>query len=176
MKKRKMRRKYERKIPTKGYNDKVRINYDRKQPTYDYLKFFRVVRYWAKKTHGVGLADLEMLMFLYSERLFKRTDFNDYQQIFSWNIGRFQKLLKEGWISKWRNQQGSEPALYEVSFKGKKLVSSVYRKLSGEEPVSEVAKNNPIFKKSSSYTDKVYARAIKKMNKSTKPQRHLSQE
>lgn len=177
MKKRKMRRKWERKIPTKGYNDKVRINYDRKQPTFDYLKYFRVIRYWAKRTHEVGLADLEMLLFLYSERLFKRSDFNEYEEIFSWDVSRFEKLLRDGWISVWRKAKGSQVALYEVSYKGKRLILSVYKKLAGEETISESPQRNPIFNKNGSpYTDKVYRRAIKRMNKTTRQQQRHVQE
>jgi hypothetical protein len=176
MKKRKMRLKYERKYPTKGYNDRNRINYDRRQPTFDYLKYFRVVRYWIKRTHGVSLADLEMLLFLYSERLFKRSDFNDYEEIFSWDTTRFEKLLRDGWISKWRKQSGAQVALYEVSYKGKRLIVSLYKKLAGEEPISESPQRNPIFKNSSPYTDKVYRRAIKRMNKATEQQQRHAQE
>lgn len=171
-----MRRKYERKVPSKGYNDKVRINYDRKQPTFDYLKYLRVVRYWVKRVHGVGLADLEMLLFLYSERLFKRSDFNEYEELFSWDVSRFDKLLRDGWVSKWRKNKGSEAALYEVSHKGKRLILSFYKKLAGEEKVSESPQRNPIFKKSSPYTDKVYKRAIKRMNKAIERQQRLSRE
>ena len=109
-----MRRKYERKVPGKGYIDRRRIVYDRKEPKYDYLKYLRVVRYWVKQTYGVGLADLEMLLFLYNERLFKRSDFNEYEELFSWDVLRFNDLLRDGWISKWRNHRGSEAALYEV--------------------------------------------------------------
>ena len=176
MKKRKMRRKYERKVPTKGYNDLVRINYDRKQPTFDYLKYFRIVRYWVKRMHDISLPDLEMLLFLYSERLFKRSDFNDYEEIFSWDVKRFERLRQEGWISMWRKSKGSQPALYEVSYKGKRLIVSVYKKLAGEETISETPQNNPIFKKNSPYTDKVYRRAIKRMNKATGQQQRPAQE
>lgn len=176
MKKRKMRRKYERKVPTKGYNDLVRINYDRRQPTFDYLKYFRIVRYWVKRTHDLSLPDLEMLFFLYSERLFKRSDFNDYEEIFSWDVKRFERLRGDGWISMWRKASGSQPALYEVSYKGKRLIVSIYKKLAGEETISEVAQRNPIFKKNSPYTDKVYRRAIKRMNKATGQQQRPAQE
>jgi len=176
MKKRKMRRKYERKVPTKGYNDLVRINYDRRQPTFDYLKYFRIVRYWVKRTHNLSLPDLEMLLFLYSERLFKRSDFNDYEEIFSWDVKRFERLRQDGWISIWRKAKGSQPALYEVSYKGKRLIVSIYKKLAGEETISEVAQRNPIFKKNSPYTDKVYRRAIKRMNKATGQQQRPAQE
>jgi hypothetical protein len=176
MKKRKMRRKYERKVKGRGYNDNVRINYDRRQPTFDYLKYFRVIRYWAKRNHELGLADMEMLFFLYSERLFKRSDFNEYSQIFPWDSQRFEKLRRNGWISKWREKRGSEPALYEVSAKGKRVVGSFYRKLAGEEKISETPHKNPIFKKNSPFTDKVYRRAIKNMNKSIEQQQRPSQE
>jgi hypothetical protein len=176
MKKRKMRRKYERKVPTKGYDDRVRINYDRRQPTFDYLKYFRIVRYWVKRTHDLSLPDLEMLLFLYSERLFKRSDFNEYEEIFSWDVKRFERLRQEGWISIWRKASGSQPALYEVSYKGKRLIVSIYKKLAGEETISELAHRNPIFKKNSPYTDKVYRRAIKRMNKATGQQQRPAQE
>ena len=176
MKKRKMRRKYERKIKSKGYNDKVRINYDRKQPTFDYLKYWRVVRYWVKRTHGLGLADMEMLMFLYSERLFTRSKFNEYDEIFSWDKNRFENLRQNGWITVWRKRNGSEAALYEISHKGKLLITNIYKKLSGEQPISEKPERNPIFKKNSPYTDKVYRRAIKQMNKATEQQRRPSRE
>lgn len=176
MKKRKMRRKYERDTPFKGYTDRVRINYDRKEPSFNYLKYLKIVRYWAKRTHEVGLADLEMLLFLYSERLFKRTDFNDYEELFSWDVNRFNNLVKKGWISLWRKKKGSEAALYEVSYKGKRLILSVYKKLSGEETISESPNKNPIFKKDSPYTDKVYRRAIKRMNKTTTQQQRHAQE
>lgn len=176
MKKRKMRRKWERKVPTKGYNDLRRINYDRKEPKFDYLKYFKVVRYWVKRTHGVSLADLEMLLFLYGERLFKRSDFNEFEELFYWDVHRFERLLREGWISKWRKQKGREVALYEVSYKGKRLMVSVYKKLAGEEKISESSNRNPIFKNNSPYMDKVYRRAIKKMNKSIESQQHPSPE
>jgi hypothetical protein len=176
MKKRRMRRKYERKIPGKGYNDVKRINYDRKEPTYDYLKYFRLVRYWAKRSHNLTIGDLEMLLFLYSERLFKRSDFNEYNQIFSWDKARFDKLLRDGWVSMWRRNNGSEVALYEVSFKGKRIIVSMYKKLAGEEPITESTTKNPSFKKDSSYTDKVYRRATKKMNKTITQQQRLAQE
>lgn len=166
-----MRRKYERKVPTKGYNDRVRINYDRKQPTFEYMKYFRVVRYWVKRTHGVGLADLEMMMFLHSERLFTKTKFAEFEEIMTWDVTRFERLKREGWINIWRKGKKAEATLYELSFKGKALVNTVYKKLSGEQPIAETAGNNPIFKKNPPYTDKVYKRAIVKMNNETKEQR-----
>jgi len=171
-----MRRKYERKNPKKSYTGGLRKNYNKKEPNSDYLKFFRVVRFWAKRTHGVGLADLELLLFLYSKGLFKRADFDEFAEIFPWEKARFERLRKDGWISVWRKYDGYNAALYELSYKGKRLCLSVYKKLSGEEKIAESPGVNPIFKKNPPYTDKVYKRAIKSMNKSTTLQQHPAQE
>ena len=59
-----MRRKNERE--SRGYDDIVRIRYDRKQPEHDWLKHFRVVRYWVKRNYEQalsinGLFDLSLL-------------------------------------------------------------------------------------------------------------------
>ena len=164
-----MRVKYERE--SKGYDDIVRKRYDRVEPKYDWLKYIRVARYWVKRNYGLSFPDLEMLLFLHGERLFKRSDFNEYEEIFSWDVKRFEKLLREGWIHVWRRTKASEPALYEVTRATRHLLDDFYKKLSGEELISETQRNNVIFKKNSPYTDKVYRRAIKRMNKETKARR-----
>ena len=55
------------------------------------------------------------------------------------------------------------------------MISSIYKKLSGEEiPMDE--STNPMFAKNVSYTDKVYRNMIKQMNKEIREQRqHHSQ-
>ena len=164
-KKRPMRRKWERKDKGKGYDDVKRTCYDRKEPRSDYLKYFRIIRYWVKRTTGLSLADLEMLLFLYSERLFTRTKFSEFEQVMTWDVRRFNRLKNEGWISIWRPAKGAEAALYEVSFKGKKLITGFYKKLQGEELMSECAQNNPMFRKNTPFTDKVYRRMIVERNK-----------
>ena len=72
--------------------------YDRKDPKYDYLKFWRVVRYWAKQKYGITTADLDMLLFLHSEGLFTRVQCENYGSLMSWDKQRFEKLLRDGWI------------------------------------------------------------------------------
>ena len=46
------------------FEKRFRKNYDRKEPTHDYLKYWRVVRFWVKATHGISTPDLEMMLFL----------------------------------------------------------------------------------------------------------------
>jgi hypothetical protein len=155
------------------FKPQLRKNYDRNEPKYDYLKYYKVVRYWVKQKYGVGTSDLEMLCFLYTQKLFKRTDFKEYECLFSWDVNRFQRLMDEGWISRWRERKGTEGALYELSQKGKLLITTVYRKLNGEEPISETQQNNPLFNTNVSYTDNMYKRIIKSMNRNYAEKRRL---
>tara|TARA_R110000803_G_scaffold37169_3_gene80090 strand:+ start:594 stop:1049 length:456 start_codon:yes stop_codon:yes gene_type:complete len=145
-------------------------NTSRKQPEHDYLKYWSVVKYWAKRKYDVTTADIEMMMFLYSEHLFNKTKFEEYQEIMSWDKNRFYKLIKQGWIHKWRNKKGKEAALYELTYKGKRMVSNIYGKLNGEEfPENYV--NNPVFKHDVKFRDKVFRNQMKKINKEIRKDR-----
>ena len=146
----------------------IRRAYDRRDPGQDYLKYFRVVRQWAKTKHNISSADLDMMLFLFSERLFTRDCFTDFAMTMSWDTERFNRMLKDEWIIIWRKRTGMESNLYELSFKGKRLVRSVYKKLNGEERLSDNYQNNPMFAKNASYTDKRYRRIVKKMNAAIK--------
>ena len=141
----------------------------------DYLKYWKVIRYYVQAKYGVRSADLDMLLFLYSEKYFGKQQFNDFDKLLSWDINRFNRLLSDGWISVFRKRQGNKKTLYELSYKGKRMISSVYKKLNGEEiPMSESA--NPMFAKNVSFSDKVYRNMITRMNKYIREQRqHHSQ-
>lgn len=141
----------------------------------DYLKYWKVIRYFVQAKYGVKSADLDMLLFLYSEKYFGKQQFNDFDELLSWDVNRFNRLLSGGWISVFRKRQGNKKTLYELSYKGKRMISSVYNKLNGEEiPMSESA--NPMFAKNVSYSDKVYRNMITRMNKYIREQRqHHSQ-
>jgi len=155
--------------------NKIRKNYDRVQPSHDYMKYWRVIKYWAKAKYKVGTPDIDMLFFLYSEQIFNKTKFKEFEECMSWDEPRFHKLLKEGWIRVWRKRQGNETTLYELSYKGKRMINTLYKKLNGEE-ISESPQYNPLFRHDSSYTDKIYRNMIIELNKFIKQQRHLSPE
>ena len=141
----------------------------------DYLKYWKVIRYYVQAKYGIRSADLDMLLFLYSEKYFGKQQFNDFDKLLSWDINRFNRLLSDGWISVFRKRQGNKKTLYELSYKGKRMISSVYKKLNGKEiPMSESA--NPMFAKNVSFSDKVYRNMITRMNKYIREQRqHHSQ-
>ena len=139
----------------------------------DYLKYWRVIRYYVKAKYNISTGELDMLLFLYSEDYFSKDKFNEFDELLSWNVNRFDKLLRDGWIEVFRKREGKTKGLYELSYKSKRMINSIYKKLNGEEiPSSE---HNPIFHRNVKYTDKVYRNFIKDMNKTIKLQQRLSQ-
>lgn len=137
-------------------------------PKNDYLKYWKVVRQWARSYYKLSIAEIEMLLFLYSEGPFTRGQFEEYNEIMSWDKKRFHNLLGNGWIIKWRERKGREATLYGLSFSGKRVCASIYKKLNKEEMVSEHRRKNPIFSSSAKYSEKVYRKLIKKMNREMK--------
>ena len=112
-----------------------------------------------------------MLLFLKSEGYFSKDKFKEFDALISWNVNRFDKLRRDGWIEVFRRRDGKRKALYQLSMKSKRVVDLVYKKLNGEElPMSD--RQNPIFKNNVPYSSKVYRNFIKKMNAFIRQQRH----
>ena len=144
-------------------------------PKMDYLKFWRVIRYFIKAKYGLSQSDLDVVLFLYTESYFDKAKFKEFDRLLSWDINRFNRLLKEGWIVVFRKGSGRRKSLYELSYKGKRVVNSIYKKLSGEEiPTTQSSK--PMYAKNVSYSDKVYRQMIEEMNAATRQQRHPAPE
>ncbi|MFN5250213.1 MAG: hypothetical protein ACK5DE_04145 [Bacteroidota bacterium] len=143
-----------------------------KSKPHDYLKFWRVIRYYVKAKHKLSQADLDIILFLYSEGYFGQDSFEKFVELVSWDINRFKRLKREGWIELFRKRSGKKRALYQLSYKATRLVLDIYRKLNGEEiPVSKSA--NPMFLKNVSYNDKVYRNMILEMNAYNRAQNKL---
>jgi hypothetical protein len=150
------------------FTTRIRKNYDRKEPNNDYLKYWKVVKQWARAKYNLNTADIEMMLFLYSEGLFTQLQFEEFNEIMSWDKARINKMLKNNWIVKWRERKGKESTLYELGFQGKRVCASIYKKLNKEEVISEDRRRNPMFKNKTSYGDKIYRKMIIKMNKEIK--------
>ena len=144
-------------------------------PSHNYLKYWRIIRYWVKAKYKLSTPDLEMLLFLYSEDIFNKEQFKKYEEVMSWEYPRFARLLRDDWIHVWRKREGNKATLYELTYKAKRIITMIYKKLNGEE-IAETAHSNPLFRNDASYMDKVYRNTIIEMNDFIKQQRHLSQE
>jgi len=136
----------------------------RTQPEHDFLKYWRVVRFWVRKKYGLGTPDLEMLLFLYSEQIFNKERFKEFEYIMPWDVKRFKQLLTDDYIHVWRKRTGTEATLYELTYRAKRIVNTVYKKLNGEE-ISEHPETNPLFKKNLTYMEEANRSMIVKMNK-----------
>jgi hypothetical protein len=130
---------------------------------HDGLKYWRVIRRWAMLQYKISMPDLEMILFLYSEKRFGRADFDEYNQIFSWDDKRFQSMVTNGRIVKFRNQRGNKKALYQLSRNSTGMCKSIYQKLNGEETFSE--HRTRIFQDGAGYSDRQYRKIMIKINK-----------
>ncbi len=130
------------------------------------LKHYRIIRKWACKNNSLNDAELELLIYLDCMDMFTRKDFQDGVYSFSWDNRRWNKLLQNDWITVWRhnNRTTQKYNIYKVSFKGKQLISRVYKIMLGEEDIPTSTRRNSIMK-GKSYSDKVYSFAINNVNK-----------
>jgi len=136
----------------------------RKQKPADYLKYHRIVFAWARKNTGASTIEIEMMLFLYSEDIFHKTKFKEYSNIMPFDRRKLERMIHQGWIRCWRSDEDHRFKLYELSHKAKKLVNSIYKKLNGEEKISELKQSNVLMDRTNS-THKTYSIAIKKLNK-----------
>ena len=129
------------------------------------MKHYRIIRKWACKNNDLTDSDLELLIYLDCIDLFTIKDFKAGTYTYSWNNRRWNKLIQDDWIVVWRkrNRTTQKYNIYKVSFKGKQLISRIYRIMLGNEDLPLSERN--IFFKNKTYTDKVYNKAIDDMFK-----------
>ena len=129
------------------------------------LKHYRIIRKWVSKTCNLKEADLELLFYLEAIDFFTKQDFKTGTHSYSWDNRRWNRLLKEDWITVWRkrNRTTQKYHIYKVSFKGKQLISRIYIIMLGEEDIPETVRANKIMKRES-YMDKVLSNAIIHVN------------
>tara|TARA_R100000742_G_C4250226_1_gene68622 strand:- start:46 stop:480 length:435 start_codon:yes stop_codon:yes gene_type:complete len=126
------------------------------------LKHYRIIRKWACKTYNLNDADLELLIYLEAIDLFTKDDFKKGTYSYSWDNRRWNRLLKQGWITVWRerNRTTQKYHIYKVSTKCKQLISRMYRIMLGEEEMPTER-----LKKINRYSYKVITKSIDNVNK-----------
>lgn len=146
-----------------------------KSNIYDCLKYWRVIRQYVKVKYNISQGDLDMLLFLYSEGYFGKDKFREFESLTSWEVNRFDRMLRDGWIENFRQRKGRNKGIYALSFKAKRMITSIYKKLSGEE-IPMTGENNPMFRKNVKFTDKVYRNMIQRMNAEIREERTKSRQ
>lgn len=129
------------------------------------FKYYRLVRKWACKTYNLTDADLELLVYLDCKKQFTRNDFIDGAYTYSWDKARWERLRREGWIDVWRerNRTTMKFNIYQVSQKGKLLITRIYNILLGQEDLPTSSRSK--FYNNKTYTDRVFNKAIDDMIK-----------
>ena len=133
---------------------------------YDYLKYWRVVRIYAKTKYKLGQADLDMLFFLYSEGYFNSDKFDEFDNVLGWDITRMRRLIRTQWISVFRKgAYGNKTrVIYTLSYKARRVIENIYKKLEGEQVFSQNSHANRMFRKDVAFSVKVHRMMIRKMN------------
>lgn len=130
---------------------------------YNFLKYWRPVKYYIKRKYDITQSELEMMLYLYDTNVFTKEEWNEFASIISWDKNRFKNMMDRGFIRKWRDGQRRVAHLYELTHKAKMICNQTYKKLMQDEHISEDPYQNEMFK-GDSYSDKVYRNIIKKMN------------
>lgn len=140
----------------------------------DYLKYWRVTRQFIKKKYNISMPDLELLLFLYSDRYFTASQIREGGNIMAFDQKRVKKLVDAGWIELFRERRGAGASIYQLSFKAKRMIALLYDKLDGK-PFPTGERANPLFKKGAGYSDRTYRNFILKINNTIRQQQHPSQ-
>lgn len=154
-------------LKTHNKNSKVLV-YNSHEPKYNFLKYWRIVRKWATIKYELSTSDLEVLLYLYDEGIWKKVTFLQTTEIHSWEQGRLNRYIEDGLVRIWRQGKGykGHARLYELTPKAKRICKSVYLKLTQEETIPENKQNNPIYlSKNKGYSLNYYRKAIQLMNK-----------
>jgi hypothetical protein len=115
--------------------------------------------------HNISTAELDMLLFLYSEGVFSSKDFERYNTLFTWRPERMHRMIKKDFIRVFRKGGGNLRTLYELTYKSKRIVDNIYKQLEGEMLLSTNPSISPMFKKDAPYSHKVMQNAILQMRK-----------
>jgi|TARA_R110000823_G_scaffold313264_1_gene440806 hypothetical protein len=129
------------------------------------LKHYRIIRQWAGRNNDLTDADLELLIYFDCMDFFTKQDYKIGTYAYSWDNTRWNRLLKEGWVTVWRkrNHTTQKYHIYKVSFKCRQLISRMYRIMLGGEDIPTSHRRNKIMK-GKTYMDIVKKTAINNVN------------
>lgn len=132
----------------------------------DELKYLSLARYYIRKKYGLTFDQLEMLLFLKSEKYFSRTRFAEYENIYPWNSGRFEGMVKKGFIQVFRQRNRKEHTIYCLSKKALMALNIFYSMLHGENIPREIKRDkNYQVVKDLTARERIHRAAIRKWKK-----------
>lgn len=162
-----MKRKYER-SKKREYKKKV-VKVITSKREFDFLKFYSIVKRWASVKYDLTFDEVEMLMYFYSEPLFTKKEFDIYNTAMlnkNKSIKRFIDMELVEALPGNTVIKVSGNRLYRLTIKANRRVSSIYKKLTLQEEISEYSSSNKFFRKyETSYKDKRISKLMIEFNK-----------
>lgn len=129
---------------------------------YDMLENLLLVRIYIQRRFKVDLHLLEMLLYLSPKHYFTQKDYAEMPKNFSYT--RIDNLVKTGMVRIAADGKHKHYHLYSLSAKGRTVISTFYKLLSGEEKIPVEKKYNPMADENAFAIDKKRLELIKKFN------------
>lgn len=135
----------------------------------DYLKFYRIIRYYICRKYQINEVELELMLFLRGEKYFTKKHAEQWKDVLGWDKERFGKMLQNGWIEVYRKAKiGRWCAIYHLPYKAQRMLTSLYDLIEMRKVASVGRSSDSVmYKKRKTdvpFADAAYAREIKKMN------------
>jgi DNA-binding MarR family transcriptional regulator len=136
---------------------------------FEFMKYWPVIKRWAIVNYDLKSGvELEVLLVLYSKKLFTRTELKEQLNYMSWDAGMLKRLEEKGMIQVWIKRSWGESNIYNLTHKSKKMISGIYKKMLGLEPIPESPRRNRVFRENAPFHQKTLAKAITKVNEERK--------
>jgi DNA-binding MarR family transcriptional regulator len=139
----------------------------------NYLKYFKVIRRYIMAKYNVTPAELDVLLYIYSESYFTVKTFMKISKTLKWDSDRLFKLIRAGWVEKFRNASPGRPARYQITMKGSRLVTELYNILEGDKEIRQNKRANPMYSGEQN-SDRFYIKLLEDMVEDTKRLKELA--
>ena len=136
------------------------------------LMYYRIICRVICEKHEIKQSDLDTLIYLYGVGLFTRKQIRTFTDAGPFDMNRMNRLLNEGWLIKFPHRYDKQTMVYTLSRKANGVITSLYRKVFGEEDISMHYKQLDSYKKRSKHMKAVNSGLIKQINEESRQQRH----
>jgi hypothetical protein len=133
------------------------------------MKYWPVIKRWAVVNYDLKSSiELEVLLVLYSKKLFTRAELYEQLNYMSWDANMLRRLEENGMIQLWMKRDWGQSNVYNLTHKSKKMINGIYKKMLGLEPIPESPRRNRVFRENAPFHQKTLAKAITKVNEERK--------
>lgn len=162
-----MKRKYQRSKTATYKKKNVKVITANRE--FDFMKFYGIVKRWASVRYSLTIDEIEMLMYFHSEPLFTKKEFDIYNTAMLHKNKSIKRFIDMEMVEALPGNTMIKVAgnkLYKLTVKANRRVSSIYKKLTLQEEMSEYSSSNKFFRLyETSYKDKRIAKLMIEYNK-----------